>query len=56
MGIPQGSVLSPLLCNLYLSEAMDILSSNDSEYVDNNLVGLEMLTQGDGEIKPEERC
>ena len=38
VGIPQGSVLSPLLCKLYTSNSIDIFSSNHSEYVDDNTV------------------
>ena len=34
VGIPQGSVISPVLCNLYTSDSMDDLESKHSEYAD----------------------
>ena len=38
-GIPQGSVISPLLCNLYTSDSMDRLRSYHTEYAnDSNVV------------------
>ena len=38
VGIPQGSVLSPSLCNLYTSDAMKKLLSNHCAYADDNTV------------------
>ena len=39
VGIPQGSVLSPSLCNLYTSDAMEkIRSKLHSEFADDNTI------------------
>ena len=38
VGIPQGSVISPVLCNLYTSGSMDGLQSNHMEYADDSSV------------------
>ena len=64
VGIPQGSVLSPSLCNLYTSDAMEKLMSNHCEYADDNTVwksgdNLEVLAKEiseDGEKIAEEWC
>ena len=39
VGIPQGFVLSPLLCNLYTSDAMEKIRSRlHSEFADENTI------------------
>ena len=38
VGIPQGSIISPVLCNLYTSDSMDRLRSNHREYADDSSV------------------
>ena len=39
MKIPQGSVLSPLLCNLYTSESVEYIRSKmHTEFADDNTV------------------
>ena len=37
-GIPQGSVVSPILCNLYTSDAMEGVRGMYAEYADDNCV------------------
>ena len=59
VGIPQGPVLSLLLCNLYTHDAMENLSPKHNEYKDENTVwksgdNLEVLAKEiseDGEKK-----
>ena len=36
VGIPQGSVISPVLCNLYTGDSMDEIRSNHAEYADDS--------------------
>ena len=38
VGIPQGSVISPNLCNLYTSDAMEGIEGEYAEYADDNWV------------------
>ena len=38
VGIPQGSVVSPILCNLYTSDAMEGVRGMYAEYADDNCV------------------
>ena len=38
VGIPQGSVISPNLCNLYTSETMEGIEGERAEYADDNCV------------------
>ena len=38
VGIPQGSVISLVLCNLYTSDSNDGLQSNHTEYADDSSV------------------
>ena len=38
VGIPQGSVIRPNLCNLYTSDAMEGIEGEHAEYADDNCV------------------
>ena len=37
-GIPQGSVISPILCNLFTSDAMEGIEGQHAEYADDNCI------------------
>ena len=38
VGIPQGSVISPVLCNMYTSDAMEGIDGKHAEFADDNCV------------------
>ena len=38
VGIPQGSVISPILCTLYTSDPMEGIEGQHAEYADDNCI------------------